>query len=93
MKENPSGRIGLEDAIDDDAVEVQVGIEQGAEAVDEDHCPDAELSRRETWGCVARSSVFPREFRVRCSEPLHQAFDPQFERRAYPDANHMRDRA
>lgn len=46
MKENPSGRIGLEDAIDDDAVEVQVGIEQGAEAVDEDHCPDAELRAR-----------------------------------------------
>lgn len=46
VKENPSGRIGLEDAIDDDAVEVQVGIEQGTEAADEDHCPDAGLRAR-----------------------------------------------
>ena len=31
-------RIGLEHPIDDDAVEVQMGVEQRTEPVDEDHC-------------------------------------------------------
>jgi hypothetical protein len=37
VEDNPAGGRGVEHAVDDHAMEVQVGIEAGAEAVDESH--------------------------------------------------------
>jgi hypothetical protein len=36
VKKRAAGRVGFEHAINDDAVEVEMGIEQRAEAMDED---------------------------------------------------------
>ena len=41
MEDDPARGGGVEHAVDDDAVEVQVGIEAGAEAVDEGHRAEA----------------------------------------------------
>lgn len=51
MKGDAALRIGLEHPIDDDAVEVQMGVEQRTETVEEDH-------RTEALGCAgARSAL------------------------------------
>jgi hypothetical protein len=41
MEDDPARGNGVEQAVDDDAVEVQVGIERRAEAVDEDYRAEA----------------------------------------------------
>jgi hypothetical protein len=41
MEHDPAGGGGVEHAVDDDTVKMEVGIEAGAEAVDEGHRAEA----------------------------------------------------
>lgn len=43
MKHHLTARIGIKHAIDDDTVKVNMRVEQCAETVDEDDCPQAGL--------------------------------------------------
>ena len=46
MKDYATLRIGIKHTIDDDAVVVEMGVEQRAEAVDEDHGAEAGRGKR-----------------------------------------------